>query len=139
MQALKWVVRLGDRHPERRWIVVALACFAGLAGQLMFRHPVMAAVGFGVVMLSAAEMFLPLRYRIDEQGVSARCGVSETAMAWSDVKRAWVNDEGIKLSPLETPSNMDAFRGVYLRFGDNRDPVLELVRRYWGKDVPVVG
>jgi len=120
-------------------VVIAIACLAGLVGLFLFKGPIMAAVGFGVVMLSAAEVFLPLRYRIDEKGVSARCGVSETAIAWADVKRAWMNNEGIKLSPLETASNMDAFRGVYLRFGDNRDPVLDMVRRYWGKDVPVVG
>jgi hypothetical protein len=136
---LKWVVRLGDRQPGRRWVVIAVACAAGIAGQLIFRHPLMAILGFGVILLSTAEMLLPLHHRLDEHGASVRCGLSESAIDWKDVKRARVNEEGIKLSPLDGSARMEAFRGVYLRFADNRDSVLNLVQRYWGNDVSAMG
>jgi len=40
-----------------------------------------------------------------------------------------VDDRGIKLSPLGKPGRLEAYRGVYLRFGDRAYEVKETVRR----------
>lgn len=51
-----------------------------------------------------------------------------TEIKWENVKRCYVDDLGVKLSPLDRASRIEAFRGVYLRFGDNQDAVIEAVK-----------
>jgi hypothetical protein len=47
---------------------------------------------------------------------------------WTSVKRCYLDDFGVKLSPLDRKSRLEAFRGVYLRFGDNQNQVIETVK-----------
>ncbi|MCH8979782.1 MAG: hypothetical protein IH945_11155 [Armatimonadetes bacterium] len=128
--SLEWTLRLDPDTPRRRYTVLAIALMAGLAGLLLF-NPLLSLIAVAVVVLSAAELFFPVKYRLDENGARAKCGLSVTAVAWSDVKRILPMSDGIRLSPLEKPSRLDEFRGVYLRFSDNEEEVSGKIRTFW--------
>ncbi|MCH7946016.1 MAG: hypothetical protein IIC73_08410 [Armatimonadetes bacterium] len=131
--SLEWTLRLDPETPRRRYTVLAIALMAGLAGLLLF-NPLLSLIAFAVVVLSAAELFFPVKYRLDAQGARAKCGLSVTAVAWSDVKRVLPMPDGVRLSPLEKPSRLDEFRGVYLRFSDNEEEVSGKIRTFWHGD-----
>ena len=60
-----------------------------------------------------------------------RTGLSFSSMEWDEVKRVISDEKGIKLSPLEKDGAMDAFRGIYLRFGkDNRNQIERAVQTF---------
>jgi hypothetical protein len=130
---LEWKVDFGALRPERRFIVLAIALGAGFIG-LKLGGVLLSAIGFFVVLVSTAEVFLPLKYRIDSGGAQVRCGLSVTAIRWSDVKRLIRMADGVRLSPLEKPSRLDEFRGVYLRFRDNDVEVSGKIRQFWHGD-----
>ncbi len=122
---MTWSVDIGREEPQKRAIVLGVAfCVAALGMFLPFGGPMYALVGFGLVTLSNAEVFLPQVFKIDENGVERKCGLSVSAMTWDRVKRISTEEDGIKFSPFEKPTRSDPFRGVYVRFADNRDEVL---------------
>lgn len=131
---LLWTVNLGAQAPSRRWIVLAAAFGTALVGYGMFRSPVMALIGFAAIVASATEVLFPLRYRLDSRGATVRCGLNVTTIAWENVKRVVRAPDGLKLSPLDQPSRLEAFRGVYLRFGDRESEVVAAVERFWRSD-----
>jgi len=122
---LTWSVNIGRDEPQKRAIVLGSAFIVAAVGLFLpFGGAMYALVGFALVTLSNAEVFLPQFYKIDDGGVERKCGLSVTAMAWDRIKRIVPDDVGIKFSPFEKPTRSDPFRGVYVRFADNRDEVL---------------
>jgi hypothetical protein len=132
---MQWTVKLWARDPGKRYAILAAACMAGLLGWMVFAQPLMALVGFGAILAGTTDFWLPQRYTLDGNGAHMRCGISVTSIQWSAVKRAIHTSHGLQLSPLEKTGRMDSFRGVYLRYAENREEVLETVKRLWGKDV----
>ena len=138
-EAFRWNVRPSDKEPAKRWVIILAALFAFVLGVVLFRNFVFGVIGFAIVALSTAEYWLGTSFWIDEKSANARTGFSVSGMAWSDVKRAFVTEDGIKLSPLATESRMSTFRGVFLKFGDQREQVMENVRRWLPTNVELVG
>ena len=137
-EILTWTVRLSSQQPGRVGFVFALAALAGLGG-FFWLGLSGTLVALFAVLGSTAEFWMPLHYRIDDRSGTVRCGFVVSAIEWSDVKQIWVTDEGVKLSPLAGSRRLEAFRGVFLRFSDNRDAVLSAVRERVGNDVRTVG
>ncbi|HZH99459.1 MAG TPA: hypothetical protein VEX38_10850 [Fimbriimonadaceae bacterium] len=129
-------MRLWKDNPSRRFVVLVVALAAGVLGYLLLHHILFALVGFGVIMGSTTDYWLPQKFKIDGNGASMRCGISVTAIQWSDVKRVVESPSGVLLSPLgEASSRLNAFRGLLLRYDENREAVLEAVRQNWKDDV----
>ncbi|MFN8219673.1 MAG: hypothetical protein U0S12_06020 [Fimbriimonadales bacterium] len=135
----EWVVRLWEKEPPKLYGILAAACLAGLAGWFLFRSPFMALLGFAVICAGTTDFWLPIRYRLDEQGASLKCGVSTTAIDWENVRRVVVSEVGVKLSPLEQEGRMSPFRGVFLRFAANRSEVLDRIRSKVGESCSISG
>jgi hypothetical protein len=119
--------------------VLGLAILVGFIGISTFGHPIMGVIGFSVVMISSAEMFLPLKYRLDDTGARVRCGFSVTSVDWASVKRLVEAQGGVQLSPLPKASRLDAFRGVYLRYAGNEALVKGKIRQFWKTDADILG
>jgi hypothetical protein len=135
VEPLVWEVKMWHRGTDRRFVILVAALFAGLLGLLLLNNVLFAIIGFVAIMGATTEYWLPTRYKLDGNGASLRCGISVTSIDWSAVKRIVETDEGVKLSPLEQPSKLSTFRGVYLRYADNKEEVLEKIRKLRGEDV----
>ena len=127
-EALVWSVNLGDGQPKRRLVVAWAALFVALFAFAFLRNVVASLVGVAAVFLSTAELFLPVRYKVDADGAQSKCGWSVSEIKWADVCHVVESDEGVKLSPVPEQSRVAPFRGVYLRFSGNRDAVLGTIR-----------
>lgn len=130
-ERLYWTVDLGKGRPAQRWAVIAAAFAAGLAGLLLLRSPLAALLGFAVVIASCSELFIPLKYSLSAERATVRCGLNTSEM-FPDRVRSIVEDAGgVKLSPLAPGGRMEPFRGVYLRFGENRTEIMRIIADYW--------
>jgi hypothetical protein len=101
----------------------------------MFNNVLFGLLAFAIILAATAEFWLGIRYKLDSHGASARCGMSLSSIEWSAVKRAIEGADGIKLSPLDSDSRMDPFRGIYLRYGTDPEPVKQALRRWLPKHV----
>lgn len=138
-EPLTWELRLWKQQPGRRIVVFVCAGVAGLFGWVLFQNVLLALVGIVVILASTTEFWLPLRYTVDAKGAKVRSGISVTAIDWEDVKRVTLSEDGLKISPLAAPGRTAVFRGVYLRFGDNREAVVDQVRQFWRGEIGVLG
>jgi hypothetical protein len=130
-ESLSWVVRPYEDAPQKRWVVFGAALLALLAGVFLIRIPLLGLLGFGMILASTMDYWLGSSFRVDARGARSRTGASVTEIEWPAVKRAIVEDNGVKLSPLEPGSKLEQFRGVFLRFGkNNREQILEAVRKF---------
>jgi hypothetical protein len=54
--------------------------------------------------------------------------VAAPVMRWERVKRVVWGEDGVLLSPFAHPSRLNAYRGVFLWYGDQREVIESLVR-----------
>lgn len=131
--AVEWQVHLARSRPGRAiWVLVAAFVSAALCF-FLFHNWLYA--GFCVVaILSATTEFLfPIRYRLDSEGAEMRNLHNWRRIAWSEVKKAYLLEDGVKLSPLGLKTRLEQFRGVFLRFGPapgTQEEVVAAVRRF---------
>jgi hypothetical protein len=129
-EGMEWTVHLAAAQP-RRTAGAVLACGLAVALALLASGSLLFALAVGISLFgSLADFFLPVRYRLTEKGAEARHLWPFASIEWKQVRRRMLSKEGLKLCPLSRKSRLDAYRGVFLPFGDE-DPeaVLEAVKR----------
>lgn len=126
---LAWKVHLLREQPAKV-LLIAPVVFAGLlVSYFLFHSLLFPAVALFLFASALSDYLFPVRYEITSEGASSRSLVGRTAIGWDRVKKYYLDDRGIKLSPLHRPGRLEAYRGVYLRFGGNKDDIIEAVRR----------
>lgn len=126
---LTWKVHL-LREDTRKVCLIVPVVLAGLVVSYALSHSlIFPAIALLIFASALSEYLFPVRYEITDREATARGLVGRTTIRWDRVKKYYLDDRGIKLSPLPTQGRLETYRGVYLRFGGNRDEVIEVVRR----------
>lgn len=129
-ETVQWTVRLWLDGGDKRYAILGAAVLAAIAGWLVVHTFLAVVIGLLATLGSTTEYWLPIKYKLDRNTAAVRCGISVTSIEWSNVKRVIEEPRGVKLSPLESEGRMGAFRGVFLRFADNREEVMKAIRLF---------
>ena len=83
-----------------------------------------------ILLISLTSFFLPTTYIINDSGAGMNRWLFNRKIGWDRIRS--VNDEkdGIFLSPFPVKSRLENFRGLYLPYRDNRDRIIEIIRKY---------
>ena len=110
-------------------LIASIVLASLVVGYVFFHSLLFLAVILFLFTSALAEFLFPIRYEINVRGASSHTLLGTTFIEWDRVKKYYLDDSGIKLSPLVKPGRLEAYRGVYLRFGSHRDKVIQTVRR----------
>ena len=115
---------------DRPWAAVVLLASLAVLGVLIAQGTGdrMLGVAAPLFILGSVGSFIArTRYRLTSESIEVRAlGVSR-ARPWGEMRRATVDRDGVFLSPFEKRSWLEAYRGVRLPFGGNRDQVVAFV------------
>ena len=126
---LAWKVHLLREEPSKVLLIAPVVLASLLVSYILFHSLLFLAVALLLFTCALSDYVFPVRYEITDRGASARTLTGRTFVEWDRVKKYYLDDRGIKLSTLGRPGRLEAYRGVYLRFGGNRDEVIQAVRR----------
>ena len=73
--------------------------------------------------------FVPFRYQFDNQKVTIQSFRYRFEQDWTNFHSFYIDRNGILLSPFAQPSRLENFRGVYVRFGNNKGAVIDFVKQ----------
>lgn len=133
----RWTAHPARERPGRA--VLGLAIIAGLA--------VAAYLSFGwewsmaaalILLLSLNRFFLPSRFEMDDNRITAKYPLRSKTLHWRDVRRFASDADGGFLSTRSRPSFMDPSSGMHLLFGGDqqqRDIIIQHIRSRLGEDV----
>ncbi|MEN6371034.1 MAG: hypothetical protein ABFD64_03390 [Armatimonadota bacterium] len=131
---LRWQVHLAKEQPRKLMVVIAAIIAMTALSCVWFRSPIAVIVTVLVLVGALSDFLLPMTFVITTKHVSAYTLAGKRMMAWEDVRKCYIDESGVKISPLPKASRLEAYRGVYLRFGDNREEVIAAVTRLKPKD-----
>jgi hypothetical protein len=80
-----------------------------------------------MVLATVGSFIAKTEYRLTPETIEVRTLGVARARPWGEMRRATVDRHGVFLSPFEKRSWLEAYRGVRLPFGGNRDQVVAFV------------
>lgn len=120
----KWPAR------ERPWAAAVLLASLAVLGLLITQGTGDRVLGIAAplfILGSVGSFIAKTTYRLTPETIEVKAlGVSRTR-PWSEMRRATVDPGGVFLSPFENRSWLEAYRGLRLPFGGNRDQVVAFV------------
>lgn len=120
-------------HPVRNggWrLVFVVAMLIALPMGLVFLYgPFYGLLTILIMGGSLGTYFLPTDYVFYGGGVETRFIGVTRRFTWEQFRSYYDDRNGILLSPFDKPSRLENFRGVFLRYDQNHDAVIDIVRR----------
>ena len=133
---LVWEVHRARGKAGQAAVVAAAAVGAGMICQALFHSLPFALFSVVAVLGATAEFLFPIRYRLDAEGAELRNLHNWRRIGWEEVKKVYVSEREIKLSPLSRPGPRESFRGVLLQCPENQEAVLALIAHYRSSQSP---
>ena len=126
---LRWEsLPLRREKPAKSILLVVLIVASSAAAAFGFEHWFYGVFSLGALTVSLSRYFFPTRYVLDGEGVSSEHLGLKQRRSWAKFRRADEYREGIFLCPSVRPGRLDSFRGVFVRFDQNREEVVRFVR-----------
>ncbi len=120
-------------HPARqrpRQTLIAGAIILALAGGVFATttSPWWALAAAVVLLLSLNRFFFPSTFSIDEAGITARYPLRRMRFPWQRLRRFVHDQYGGYLSTRARRSRLDAWSGMHILFGEDREGVVAAIR-----------
>lgn len=87
------------------------------------------ALGALILFISLASFYFPTKYILSKESVVIQSKANRQVKSWKQYRTYYPDKNGVLLSPFTRPSRLENFRGVYIRFWNNRDEVLAYVEK----------
>ena len=128
-EAICWEI-----HPLR-WekraksvLLVAILIISSLAAAIGFEHWFYGIFSCFVLTFALSRYFFPTHYMLDNHGVEYQHLNFRRRRSWTEFRSVEVHRDGVFLRSLDRPSRLDSFRGLFLKFHQNREEVVYFVR-----------
>jgi hypothetical protein len=130
---LSWTAWPARERPLAALVLVVAAFILGMLVKKGTDDPFLGVAAPGFVLASLSSFLLPTSYRLTKESVEVRSLGVARVRPWTEMRRMTVDRTGVFLSPFERRSWLEAYRGVRLLFGGNRDQVVAFVEARIGR------
>ena len=130
---LTWTAWPARQRPLAALVLVGSAIVLGVLVGKGTKDPVLAVAAPTFVVASLGSFLFPTVYRLTKDSVEVRSLGVARVRPWTEMRRVTVDRTGVFLSPFERRSWLEAYRGVRLLFGGNRDQVVAFVEARLGR------
>ncbi|MCK5125254.1 MAG: hypothetical protein KAR42_03270 [candidate division Zixibacteria bacterium] len=89
--------------------------------------PFMTILGGMILFGALTGFYFPTRYSFYEDHIIIKTTTQALRKDWSLFRSYYPDKNGVLLSPFGRPTRMENFRGIFIKFADNRDEVMKLV------------
>jgi hypothetical protein len=82
-----------------------------------------------ILLGSLASFFFPTTYELSPNKIKVKFFINTRETEWGKYRSFYVDKNGVLLSPFAKPSRLENFRGIYLRFEQNKDEVVDFIKQ----------
>lgn len=126
---IEWRVYLLRAYPKKTAQLIFLLFIANAILFLIYHNILLSVIGAVILLGAVCDYLLPIKYKLTTKAAYYNNIFSKKKILWKDVKSCYLSDIGIKLSPFSRKTWLENFRGFVLRFNENKEEVIENVRK----------
>ena len=130
---LTWKVHPFKESVKTSVIVIAIIILICGIVYIIFRQIFWPILSFVFLFLSLTSFFFPTTFYLDEKGVKVKRAITTITRPWSAFRGFYWDKNGVQLTPFTYPSRLDSYRGLFLRFDNNMEEVLEFINQHLKK------
>lgn len=113
---------------DLRKTIITSIFIIGLSTVLYFLYePIYGLLSFLFLGFSLLPYYTPTTYRLTKDGIEVRKIFYTIRKNWNDFRSFYPDRNGALLSPFPIPTRLENFRGIYIRFKNNKEEVLSFV------------
>ena len=126
---MQWTVHL----IKRNWIisagVVLFLVILCVAIYLSFSSATFLILSIVILAISLSPFFFPTTYTFQDDCITVKSLLRKSSRNWDSFKSYYPDRNGVLLSPFISPSRLENFRGLYIRFEGNRSEVVDFIQK----------
>ena len=126
---IEWAVHLLKENVLKSTLLILFLILICIAVYLAFQIPFYAFLSVVILFGSLNTFFLPVKYSLYPDKVMIYFPFSKRSKPWTDFKSYYIDKRGILLSPFPNPSRLENYRGIYIRFGNNKAEVVGFIKQ----------
>lgn len=113
-------------HPRRTafLVIFLIVIWVGVYFSFGLMWMIIALILLGGGILS---YWLPTYYSLDKEGIKIKGIVLEKMKKWEEFRSYYEDKNGVFLSPFAKPTRLENYRGVYVRFNNNSEEVIDFI------------
>jgi len=132
VRLVNWPVRDDGAHA---WTFVALVVAVAVGFGFVARSTGVGLLSLAAMSLAMWRMWVPVVFEFGPRGIHQRVFRTKRRIAWSVVKRCTVRKRGVTLLFFEDSSPLADALGLYIRWGKNKEELLDMIRYYTGSRI----
>lgn len=125
---LDWICHPAKRNKK---VTVAVSVFIAILVAVVYYATFsiwFTILGFLILTGSLAGFYFPSHYQFTESKIIIKTTMQTLEKKWSQYRSYYSDKNGVLLSPFGRPSRLENFRGVYIKFWNNKDEVMAIVK-----------
>jgi hypothetical protein len=125
---MRWSAHPVKRNTKVSILVILFLFVIWFLVYLITFSPLLTILSVVIMLGSLSPFFLPTYYELDDEKIKVKFFFNTKEKKWSMFRSFYVDKNGVLLSPFERPSRLENFRGLYVRFNQNKDEVVDFVK-----------
>ena len=127
--SMQWTVHLIKRNWKVSAGVVLFLIILCTAIYFSFNSATFLFLSVAILIISLSPFFLPTTYTFQDDCIIVKSLLRKSSRQWNSFKSYYPDRNGVLLSPFPSPTRLENFRGVYIRFENNRSEVVEFIQK----------
>lgn len=128
---IEWVSFPAAEHPRKT--ILSTIFILGLALTLHLLYgPLYGIFTILILWLSLLPYYSQTTYLLDKDGIVIKKVFYTIRKNWSQYRSFYPDRNGVLLSPFPVPSRLENFRGLFIRFSNNRDEAIAFIESRLG-------
>ena len=113
-----WTIHLARRRPGRTAGALLAMLFTLFFLRTLGADWILLTLALLFFLVAIAEFLLPMHYTFDAEGAHIRVAGSHRVLSWQRIRRVYVYQHVIILSPLASRGLLESYRGMQVRSTD---------------------
>ena len=126
---LSWSTHPAKARPLVTTLVILFLIVLAVLVYLLTYSAIFTVIAALILYGSLTQYFTRTTYEFTDTKVRVKYVVNKIEKDWAQYRSYYVDKNGVLLSPFAGPSRLENFRGLFIRFADNRDQAMEIVRQ----------
>ena len=125
---IRWATHPVKRNTKISILVILFLLVVWFLVYLTTFSPLLTILSVVIMLGSLSPFFLPTYYELDDEKIKVKFFFNTKEKEWNMFRSFYVDKNGVLLSPFERPSRLENFRGLYIRFNQNENEVVDFVK-----------
>ncbi len=126
---LSWSTQPAKARPLVTTLVIVFLVVLAALVYLLTYNAIFTAIAALILYGSLTQYFTKTTYEFTDTKVRVKYVVNKIEKEWAQYRSYYADKNGVLLSPFPSPSRLENFRGLFIRFAGNKDQAMEIVRQ----------